>query len=217
MATETVLPRALPQLPALLTMAWALIWLLAGWQPLFPQDWALENLLSLLAAWFLVRQYRRRPLSNIAYLLLFVFGSAHEIGSHYTYAEVPYEAWAQGLLGGSPFEWLGWQRNHYDRLVHLLFGLLCYRPLLETLHAPACAVPAHRYLLPLLLVSGISLLYEQIEWIAALLFGGELGQAYLGTQGDSWDAQKDSGLALVGACIAALLQWRVDRHAQTAT
>jgi putative membrane protein len=42
-------------------------------------------------------------------------------------------------------------------------------------------------------------IYELIEWLAALRFGGELGVAYLGTQGDEWDAQKDMALAALGA------------------
>lgn len=41
--------------------------------------------------------------------------------------------------------------------------------------------------------------------LAALVFGGEFGQAYLGTQGDVWDAQKDSAMALSGALAAAAL------------
>jgi putative membrane protein len=41
-----------------------------------------------------------------------------------------------------------------------------------------------------------------VEWLAAEAFGGELGMAYLGTQGDVWDAHKDMLLASVGALLA---------------
>jgi putative membrane protein len=41
--------------------------------------------------------------------------------------------------------------------------------------------------------------YEIVEWLAALMFGGDLGQAYLGTQGDIWDAQSDMALAGIGS------------------
>lgn len=189
--------------PAIAGALFALAWLASAWKPWFPQDWALENLLSLLAAGWLLRRHRRAPLSDRAYTQLLLFSIAHQIGSHYTYAEVPYEAWAQALLGGSLNDPLGLTRNHYDRVVHFLFGLLCYRPLREALGA---ALPAHSIagrVFPVTVVATISLVYELIEWAAAMLFGGDLGQAYLGTQGDVWDAQKDSALALSGAALAS--------------
>jgi len=192
------------QWPAAMAGVFALAWLLAAWDPLFPADWALENVLSLLTAWWLLRRHRRAPLSNTAYTLLCAFGVAHVVGSHYTYAEVPYDAWIAALTGGSSLnEALGFTRNHYDRLVHGLFGLLCYRPLRELL-GPA-VTPRWTWFAPIAAVAMVSLMYEQVEMYAALLFGGDLGQAYLGTQGDVWDAQKDSTMALSGALLAAAI------------
>jgi putative membrane protein len=203
-ATIASLPSALrARWPGLLAAVFAAAWLLAAWQPLFPADWALENVLSLLAAWWLVRRHRRQPLSNGAYALLCLFGVLHEIGSHYTYAEVPYDRWAAALTGYSLDEALGFTRNHYDRLVHFLFGLLCYRPLREVLGS--WMTPRREWCAPLAAVAMVSLLYEQLEMAAALLFGGDLGQAYLGTQGDVWDAQKDSAMAMSGALLAAAI------------
>lgn len=198
----SAIPDALrAQWPALMAGVFAFAWLLAAWDPLFPADWALENVLSLLVAWWLLRRHRRAPLSNRAYTLLCIFGVLHEIGSHYTYAEVPYDDWSVALLGGSLDEALGFTRNHYDRLVHFLFGLLCYRPLRELL-GPWMA-PRRAGFAPIAAVAMVSLLYEQVEMFAALLFGGDLGQAYLGTQGDVWDAQKDSFMAFTGVLLAA--------------
>jgi putative membrane protein len=201
--TPAVLAALRRQWPALMAGVFVFAWLLAAWQPLFPADWALENVLSLLTAWWLLRRHRRAPLSNTAYTLLCVFGVLHEVGSHYTYAEVPYDAWWAALTGGSLNEALGFTRNHYDRLVHGLFGLLCYRPLRELL-APAVQ-PRWAWFAPIAAVAMVSMLYEQVEMFAALAFGGELGQAYLGTQGDVWDAQKDSSMALSGALLAAAI------------
>lgn len=202
------------QWPALMAGVFTFAWLLAAWQPLFPADWALENVLSLLAAWWLLRRHRRAPLSNTAYTLLCVFGVLHEIGSHYTYAEVPYEAWSAAVFGTSINDALGLARNHYDRLVHFCFGLLCYRPLREVL-APA-VIPRWTWFAPIAAVAMVSMLYEQVEMFAALLFGGELGQAYLGTQGDVWDAQKDSAMALSGALLAAAIAAATRRKAGAA-
>jgi putative membrane protein len=54
-------------------------------------------------------------------------------------------------------------------------------------------------------VMSTSLMFELIEWGAAVIFGGDLGMAYLGTQGDIWDSHKDSLLATVGALIASFV------------
>src|SRR3546814_8103989 len=61
-----------------------------------------------------------------------------------------------------------------------------------------------RYLVPFTFMASHAAIYEIIEWLAATWFGGDLGVAYLGTQGDVWDAQKDSALAILGALIAVL-------------
>lgn len=200
----THVPSGVPAQSHAAAFGWlfAAAWLLAAWKPLYPGDWALENVLSLLAAWWLVRRHRRHPLSNPAYLLLLVFGVAHEVGSHYTYAEVPYDAWSERLTGVRVSALCGFDRNHYDRLVHLLFGLLCYRPMREVLAPqlpPRGAAPA---LLTAAVITSISGLYEILEWVVALVFGGDLGQAYLGTQGDVWDSHKDMALALLGVVVA---------------
>lgn len=191
--------------PATAGALFAVAWLIAAWKPLFPQDWALENMLSLLAAWWLVRRHRRAPLSDVSYLLLLIFGVAHEIGSHYTYAEVPYRDWLASVMGLVDAQPAANGRNHYDRLIHFLFGLLCYRPLREVVSARLHRGSPEARLFPVTVVATISLIYELVEWGAAVVFGGDLGQAYLGTQGDDWDSQKDSGLAVGGAVLACLV------------
>jgi putative membrane protein len=62
-----------------------------------------------------------------------------------------------------------------------------------------------RYLMPVFFVMSHSVLYEIVEWLAAEVFGGDLGAAYLGTQGDEWDAQKDMALATAGAVLGMLV------------
>jgi putative membrane protein len=53
------------------------------------------------------------------------------------------------------------------------------------------------------------MLFELLEWATVAMFGGGLGQSYLGTQGDEWDAHKDMALASLGAvvtmCITAAI------------
>ncbi len=181
------------------------IFLALGWAPSYREDWLLENVLVFLLVPFFVVTYRRLPLSKISYTALFLFFCLHEVGAHYTYAEVPYNTWFQSLFGGELNEALGLERNHFDRLVHFLYGVLIVYPVREIFLRVANARGFWGYLFPLLVVMSTSLLFELIEWAAAMLFGGDLGMAYLGTQGDIWDSHKDSALATLGALLASVV------------
>jgi putative membrane protein len=165
-------------------------------------DWALENALVAVAVPVLVWSWRRFPLSRLSYTLVFVFLCLHTVGAHYTYSEVPYDAWSRQLLGFSLNETFGFERNHFDRLVHFSYGLLMAYPARELFFRVADARGFWAYFLPLDLMLSTSALFELFEWAAAVWFGGDLGVAYLGTQGDAWDAQKDMALAGLGALIA---------------
>lgn len=185
--------------------------LFAGWwvfwaiNPLHPEDWLLENLLVFAAVLLLGFSFKRFPLSRISYLLIFIFLCLHQIGAHYTYAEVPYDAWWTSLTGHSFNDMMGWERNHFDRLVHFCYGLLLAYPIREVFIRIVHVKGFWAYFLPLDITMSTSMLYELVEWGVAEIFGGELGMAYLGTQGDVWDAHKDMGLASLGALIAMAL------------
>ncbi|GAP65806.1 hypothetical protein MBSD_n1097 [Mizugakiibacter sediminis] len=195
--------------PATLLGVFALLWLALAIRPLFRQDWLLENLLVLVAVPLFVATFRRLRFSNGAYTTLFVFFVLHEIGAHYTYSLVPYDRWFEALTRHALNPLLGFARNHYDRLIHFGYGLLVLPAAVELLDAVAPPRGVWRWLLPVLFVMSHSTIYELVEWGAAEAFGGELGQAYLGTQGDVWDAQKDMALATLGAVIAQIaVQWR---------
>jgi putative membrane protein len=186
----------------LLGAVFGLIWLLLAIDPWYRQDWLLENVLVFVAVPLLVRYGPDLRLSDASWVCLFVFFTLHAIGAHYTYSEVPFQQWLGFGDDGS--------RNHYDRLVHFLYGLLMALPVIELLDARAPPVGLWRWLLPVLFLMSHGALYECIEWVAAEIFGGELGMAYLGTQGDVWDAQKDTALAAAGAALGVTfwLLWR---------
>ena len=97
---------------------------------------------------------------------------------------------------------IGWERNNYDRVLHFLYGFLFAYPIREIFLRVANVRGFWGYFLPLDLTMSSSMLYELIEWLAVGVFGGELGMAYLGTQGDIWDAHKDMALASLGALLA---------------
>ncbi|MAG55390.1 MAG: hypothetical protein CMJ83_03780 [Planctomycetes bacterium] len=180
------------------------VFLSLAWSPVYREDWLLENVLVFVLVPFFVVSYRRLPLSRISYTSLLLFLCLHEVGSHYTYAEVPYDTWSEFLFGHGLNERFGWERNHFDRLVHFSYGLLVTYPVREIFLRVASTRGIWGYLFPLLVVMSSSLLFELIEWAAAMIFGAELGMAYLGTQGDIWDSHKDSLLATVGALCASL-------------
>lgn len=175
---------------------------LLGIAPLHRDDWLLENALVVGFLGIAFVAHRRMPLSRLSWLLIFVFLALHEVGAHYTYAEVPYDAWFRSLFGWTLSERLGFARNHFDRLVHFAYGLLLAYPIRELFLRVGDARGFWGYFLPLDLTMSTSMLYELVEWGAALRFGGDLGVAYLGTQGDVWDAHKDMALASLGALIA---------------
>jgi putative membrane protein len=184
-----------------------------AWHPTSRSDWMLENALSLLLVGILVATWRRFRLSRASYVLIFVFLTLHEIGAHYTYAEVPYDAAFRALLGWSPDEAFGFTRNHYDRLLHFAYGLTLTYPIREVFLRIADARGVWGYLLPLDVAMSTSAMYEIIEWQAALVFGDGVGTEFLGTQGDVWDAQWDMALAALGAFLAMAIAASV--HAAT--
>lgn len=189
----------------ILGILFTIVFVICAIDPHDRADWALENVLTILFIVALVSTYKFFPLSKISYSCIFIFLCLHEIGSHYTYANVPYNEWTKAVFGSELNSWFGWERNHFDRLVHFLYGLLFAYPIREVFIRVANVKGFWGYFLPLDLTMSSSMLFELIEWGAAEYFGGDLGIAYLGTQGDVWDAHKDMALASIGALITMLV------------
>jgi putative membrane protein len=209
-----LVPRTRIEFRTKLLVIFAVWWTIWAFNPLFPSDWVTENILTVFFIPLLIVTRRWFRFSDLSYFLLFVFMLFHTVGAHFTYAEVPYEKWS-GALGFSLNDLFGFQRNHFDRLVHFLFGLLFSYPVRELFMRVAQARGAWSYYLPVELVMSLSMLYELIEWGVSIVVGGDLGMAYLGTQGDIWDAHKDMALASLGAAIGmgivAIVNWRMQR------
>lgn len=178
-----------------------ILWTITAVEPFDRRDWLLENLLVFLYVALLGATYRRFTFSNVSYALFTLFLSLHLIGAHYTYAETPFGFWLQ--------ETFDLRRNHYDRIVHFSFGLLCAYPFLEIIRRAAAVRGRWAFALAASMILAFSAFYEILEAVVAVLVDPELGAAYLGTQGDEWDAQKDSALAFGGAVLAMLFAWRI--------
>ena len=160
-------------------------------------NWITENTLTMVFIGGLVISHRRFKFSDASYALMFVYILLHIYGAMYTYAENPLGYWLQDLFKG--------ERNHYDRIVHFSFGFLLAYPLrdyfLNHFHWPRWVC----WVLPVEITMSFSAAYELIEWAVADVFFPAQGAAYLGSQGDVWDAQKDMGLAFSGAVLSMLL------------
>lgn len=200
----------------ILALIFGVVFLVLAVSPHDRSDWALENALVLVFAIVLGLSYKRFPLSRISYTLIFIFMCLHEIGAHFTYAEVPYDEFFVDVFGFSLNEYMGWSRNHFDRAVHFLFGVLLAYPVRELYCRIADSKGFWSYFFPLELTMAASMMFELFEWGAAEMFGGDLGVAYLGTQGDVWDAHKDMALASLGALLTMsftlLLNWKIQSN-----
>lgn len=185
-------------------MAWYLaVWIITAIHPFDPRDWMLENILAVAFIALLAFTHRRFPLSDLSYLLIAAFLTLHAVGAHYTYAEVPLGYWMEG--------WFGFHRNHFDRLVHFSFGLLLAYPVREVFLRVASTRGVWAYYLPLDVTLAFSAVYEIVEWLVAVIVAPEAGAAYLGTQGDIWDAQKDMLAAGIGALLCMIITASVRR------
>ena len=198
-------PRSTPRVAAACLVVFAAVWTALAIAPRYRADWFLENIPTFIGVPAAIVGYRYFRFSNRAYVQATIFLVLHTIGSHYTYSEVP--------LGGWMRDTLGLARNHYDRLVHFAFGLLMVRPIRE-LGFRRRREPGP-FALCYFSVAGAamwSLLYEVTEWLVASTVDPAAGTAYLGTQGDPWDAEKDMALAVTGAVIAAVVDWVLARR-----
>ena len=197
-----------------LSLLFLIVFIVCAISPHDRADWMLENVLVLLFAIVIYLSYRKFPLSRISYTLIFLFLVLHEIGSHYTYSLVPYDDFFMAVFNFSLNEFMGWERNHFDRFIHFLYGLLLTYPVKELYTRVAAAKGFWGYFFPMELVMASSMVYELIEWGAAIIFGGELGMAFLGTQGDIWDAHWDMALATLGAFLAMLITFLINLRIQ---
>lgn len=179
-----------------LTVLYIAVFIFAGIEPVSRAVWVAE-IIPVIAVlgiiWWVARHY---VFSNTAYILMFVWIFLHTIGSKYTFAEVPFD-WFNQLIGSD-------ERNQFDRVAHYSIGFYAY-PIAEYLIRRNIIKPVFACLFGLFSIMSLAAGYEIIEWWYAELAGGEEGIAFLGSQGDIWDAQKDMLMDTLGAISALTL------------
>lgn len=175
-------------------------WIAVAWSavsPLNPADYWLEiatpvGLFVLLAA-----TWRRFRFSDLAYILLLAEALVLVVGAHYTHEKVPLFDWLRDVLG--------WRRNHYDRMAHFCVGLFLVIPVREVLRRLSPLRGRWLFALSFVVLLAWGAFYEITEWWIAVLASPGAAEAYLGSQGDPWDAQKDMLLDGLGALAGLLL------------
>lgn len=177
---------------------------LFSWAAAAPYDratWWAENIPLLLIVTSLVVLYRRGfVFSPVAYALMAVLLYLHTIGGHYTFERVPF---------GFVTNLFGFERNHFDRIAHFSVGFYAYAIAEALVRTEAVRSRVVLFLFPVFSIAFVAMGYELIEWWYAALAGGASGAAFLGSQGDIWDAQKDMLADTLGAVVATVyFFWR---------
>jgi len=203
-STATFTPFRENRLLQVLCAAVAVVIVVTGYHPEKVFDWWLENIAALTFLAALAATYRRLPLSNLSYVLIFVYLSMHEWGAEYKYSDVPLGEWMK--------PWLGTTRNHYDRIMHFSYGLLLSYPMQEWFMRVVGVKSDWRYLLPVESTLAFSACYEMAEAFMAAGLTPVRGEEIGGMQGDMWDSQKDMLMAGLGAVTAMIVLASV-RHA----
>jgi putative membrane protein len=199
-----------PQTPSqrelvVLLAIYAVFFTVLALRPYDRSDWALENFFPVSMLLVTISVYPRFKFTRLSYYLIFFYLFVQTYGGHYTYALAP------------PFNWLRDEfhltRNHYDRVAHFMLGFLMAIPIREILLSYVTTSRRWMAFITAAIVLAIGAFYEFIEWWVAVLVSPELGDKFLGTQGDIWDTHWDMLLALVGAILAlALFMKRHDRQ-----
>ncbi len=180
----------------------SIVWAISCWNISYPAEYfAMQHGPTAIAAVALVVAERRLRISRLSFALVIAFLFLHLVGARYLYSNVPYDEWSQKIFGFSIDERMGFERNHYDRLVHFCFGLLFAYPLWELFAQYARLGGWWPGVLAICVVLAAGTVYELVEWATAMTFAPDWAEAYNGQQGDVWDAQKDMALAAAGAIL----------------
>ena len=180
--------------------------------PPYPDYLLMQHAPTLLGALILPCVSNRFDISRLSFTAIIVFLCLHTLGARYLYSYVPYDAWSEKWLGVSVSQTFGFQRNHYDRLVHFSYGLLLAIPIQEFERSHLHLSAALSSVLAVECVLATSAAYELIEWLVAVIFTPDWADQFLGQQGDMFDAQKDMSLATAGAILSVGVLALVNRR-----
>jgi putative membrane protein len=193
------------------TAAMLLIFALTWVKPMWPYEQALHGSLTVVGFVLLWRYAGRYALTERDLFFIALFLSVHSVAARWLYSYVPYDAWIRAVFGFSVNTRFGWTRNHFDRLVHLMFGV-CFTPVIAAHAMRRLRLrPMLAFYFAISAVMIVSLWYEWFEFAVAMTLSGKDAEAYNGQQGDPWDAHKDMLMATLGSLLWAWFYARENR------
>lgn len=180
-----------------LIVLYAILFLATSFNPYDRADWWAENVPIMSIAIALCVMYAKGiKFSPLSYVLMSVLIFMHTIGGYYTFERVPF---------GFITNLFGFERNHYDRVAHFTVGFYAYAIAELIYFKKLVSNKIMLFLFPVFAIATVAMAYELIEWIFAVTNGGSAGIAFLGSQGDVWDAQKDMLADTLGALTATTI------------
>lgn len=194
------------KLPPVLFAGYAVFFILLGLHPYSREVWIAENIpIVLIASALAILYLRGIRFSNAAYLFMSVLLFMHTVGGHYTFERVPF-GWFSRLFG--------FERNMYDRVAHFSVGFYAFAILELSDRHGVIRKRWVSYLFAFCVIATVAMSYEIIEWQYAVHGDAQAGAAFLGSQGDPWDAQEDMLMDSLGAVFSLCLYPLLKRGAR---
>lgn len=177
-----------------LLLIYTILFIATSFNPYDRADWWAENVPIMSIAIILSIMYAKGiKFSPLSYVLMSILIFMHTIGGYYTFERVPF---------GFITELFGFERNHYDRVAHFTVGFYAYAIAELIYFRKLVSNKIMLFLFPVFAIATVAMAYELLEWIFAVTNGGSAGIAFLGSQGDVWDVQKDMLADTLGAITA---------------
>lgn len=177
------------------------VFVLTWINPRWPTDQALHSSLTIVGLIWLVWHTKKYSMKNLDFFAICFLIAIHCVAARWLYSNVPYDEWCKALFNWSPQVAFGFERNHFDRLIHFLYGI-CFMPAVANFIRVKNNISMRSALaIGVMIIMASSLIYEWAEWAIALTMSPEQAEAYNGQQGDVWDAHMDMFLATLGAAF----------------
>jgi len=176
-----------------------LYWIWMAVHPVDMTDFLLESALPLIVTVVIAFMYKHFTFNNISHLLITVYLMLHLTGAHYAYKYAPLDFWYKNTFHS--------EHGVSDWIVHFSFGLLMVYPLQDILFRLAKTRLIWIHAIAFTVIMAVSAIFEILEMVVGFVANPQLGQQYLGLQGDVLDTQKDMLMALIGSLIG--IGWMV--------
>lgn len=173
--------------------------------PIYPNEQILQHLGTIILLLIPINDLRSNKLTVPTFACVCLFIMIHIVGARYIYSYVPYNNWLNTIFHIDINEIFATKRNHYDRFVHLFFGILAFPYLFELIWKKENLSKFFKLLIVWTFIQTFSVFYELFEWSLTIVMSENAADNYNGQQGDMWDAQKDMALAMLGSAIVFII------------